>query len=714
MIISSAPVNEATMSNVGEIGEFRIRNSAKAFSILSSGLYANKIRAIIRELSCNAIDAQVAAGTQDKPYEVHLPSAFEPHFSIRDFGTGLSHEQVTQIYTTYFESTKTTSNEFIGALGLGSKSPFSYTDNFTVTAIKDGRKGIYTAFINESGVPSIALMFEEATDEANGVEVKFAVTERYDYSKFVDEARKVYKFFKQRPVITGTTNFEFVEPEYETQNIVPGVHTTSGYQSFAVMGNIAYPVDVPNADQLGDLKYMLECGLIMEFNIGELDFQASREGLSYIPQTINAIKRKFEEINKHLVTYIADEASKIDNLWERALFLNKLRHKTLFSGAVDQYVTDTNFPLMNSGAQSRWDSLKTFKLSTKMLAEKYNIVLRGFSRTRGTVGCSPIKNTSELDKTTQAVISYMSIRVDSDTYFVFNDTKVGALERSKYHWRNRALKSHTEKVYVIEQADKSKPFKRTAFLKSIYNPPVSSYMDASTLDSKERADSSMGKNVSIMYLVERNRGYYRGSEMVWADAGKADAFDANETYYYLPLSGYQSLGVVENVKTLHHNLTRAGVFTGTIYGVRKGDMEWVKLQSNWINLDTFVKAELAKLGNSSVMELVKQSIDFGSFYSYNGAIKLVDSKSPYVLMYNEFANVRNVDSESRYGLEYLCRAYEVNTQTNVDPTAEIAKYQEQLNNVKKRYPLLSAISKYSVDEVAVSEYINAIDQVKGI
>jgi hypothetical protein len=114
------------------------------------------------------------------------------------------------------------------------------------------------------------------------------------------------------------------------------------------------------------------------------------------------------------------------------------------------------------------------------------------------------------------------------------------------------------------------------------------------------------------------------------------------------------------------------------------------------------------------MELVKQSIDFGSFYSYNGAIKLVDSKSPYVLMYNEFANVRNVDSESRYGLEYLCRAYEVNTQTNVDPTAEIAKYQEQLNNVKKRYPLLSAISKYSVDEVAVSEYINAIDQVKGI
>lgn len=53
--------NEAVMGNVQGVGEFRIRNSAKAFNILSSGLYANKIRAIIRELSCNAVDSHVAA-----------------------------------------------------------------------------------------------------------------------------------------------------------------------------------------------------------------------------------------------------------------------------------------------------------------------------------------------------------------------------------------------------------------------------------------------------------------------------------------------------------------------------------------------------------------------------------------------------------------------------------------------------------------------------
>ena len=139
MKLHSAVQNEAILSNVGEVGEFRIRNSAKAFNILSSGLYANKIKAVIRELSCNAVDSHIAAGKTDTPFDIHLPNSLEPWFSIRDYGIGLNHDQVTNLYTTYFESTKTDSNEFIGALGLGSKSPFSYTENFTVTAIKDGR-----------------------------------------------------------------------------------------------------------------------------------------------------------------------------------------------------------------------------------------------------------------------------------------------------------------------------------------------------------------------------------------------------------------------------------------------------------------------------------------------------------------------------------------------------------------------------------------------
>ena len=72
------------------------------------------------------------------------------------------------------------------------------------------------------------------------------------------------------------------------------------------MGNIAYPVEVPNAEQtLGNLRHLLGCGLEMHFDIGELDFQASREGLSYIPQTIEAIKNKLSALNDALEAVVA-------------------------------------------------------------------------------------------------------------------------------------------------------------------------------------------------------------------------------------------------------------------------------------------------------------------------------------------------------------------------------------------------------------------------
>ena len=114
---------------------FTIKASSKMFKILSSGLYSNKIKAVIREVSCNAVDANVDAGRADIPIVVHLPNENEPFFSIKDSGTGLTPEQMVDIYTSYGTSTKTDRNDQIGALGLGSKSPFSYVDQFTVTSI---------------------------------------------------------------------------------------------------------------------------------------------------------------------------------------------------------------------------------------------------------------------------------------------------------------------------------------------------------------------------------------------------------------------------------------------------------------------------------------------------------------------------------------------------------------------------------------------------
>ncbi len=720
MILNTAPQDQAILSNVGEIGEFRIRNSAKAFNILSSGLYANKIRAIIRELSCNAVDSHTAAGKQDTPFDVHLPNQLEPWFAIRDYGTGLSHEQVTNIYTTYFESTKTNSNDFIGALGLGSKSPFSYTDNFTVTAIKDGVKGIYTAFINEAGVPSIAVMTQEESNEPSGVEVKFGVSDRYDFSKFHDEARQVYTYFALRPVISGASNFQFRDVAYDTKDIIPGVHSyTDGHRrAIAIMGNIAYPIDVPNTEQaMGDLRHLLNCGLEMHFAIGELDFQASREGLSYIPQTVASIKAKLEAVNNQLAVHIAKEADAIPNLWERAIYLTKKYHMGLWQAAVKKYVADTKLATFDD---SRYGGTKTFKMPIDVLASKYNIAIRGFNYAKHTKAFPNKKHDTQYSDSKNAqghydMVHYWGINVDDRVQFVINDTKVGAVERAKHHYRV-TKPDHSASVLVLDKVDRNKEMNLKAFFKAISNPPQKQIVNASSLEKKDRV-AGLAKNVTILKLEERgNGGYYREKEMVWRDAGKADSFDDSVTYYYLPLSGFevQSKFGMRDVKEFYNDMKDCGLsgLKTTIYGVRKTDMEWVLAQKNWINIETHIVEVLKKpIDNKLIMSLALQAIDNYDNVSYNRNVvaNIQEDASPYKVFVNKLENFDKIRYNEQ-SLKRLCNRYAVGVAFN--PEAKVQEIVNECKAVHNRYPLLAYLRSVPSSELA--SYINMIDSQKGI
>ena len=727
MILNNTPQNEAILSNVGAIGEFRIRNSAKAFSILSSGLYSNKIRAIVRELSCNAVDSHVAAGKESTPFDIHLPNSLEPWFSIRDYGTGLSHDQVTNIYTTYFESTKTDSNAFIGALGLGSKSPFSYTDNFTVTANKDGSKRIYTAFINEQGVPSIALMTDNDTDEPNGVEVQFSVNDRYDFGKFAQEAQFVYTYFKLRPVVSGSSGFKFTDINYVDKDIIPGAHVTKTVYrsgSVAIMGNIAYPIDIPNSDKsfTDTLRNMLNCNLELHFGIGELDFQASREGLSYIPSTTEAIKRKLEAVSAQLSVRLGDEANKITNLWERATYVVKRYGDSLWTAAAMKYAADTKMPLLNfsSSGSYRYNYLHVFKFLDTDLISKYNMVIRAFSQTNGLRTARTIKpakvNSTVLQTVT--VNDQWSIDVSLSTMFVFNDTKVGALQRAKFHFKNTP--KFEGLVYVIEPADRKNPIKKDLFLKDLMSPPDKQVAMASTMLAQERA-AGLGQNVTILKLEERDASRSRWStekKMVWSSCGKADQFDKGATYYYLPVKGFEALGLITDVKAMHTHLKNSEVFRGTVYGVRKGDLEFIKTQKNWINLDKHVVAVLSKLGTENVMSLVKQSVDFETFFKYN-VTTLISATSPITLFIDEFKDVKLPKSNDyRHSVEFLCQAYKITTAKNEDPTALIKKWKEVVSGLYKRYPMLSFMDTYRSGgrerTLAIADYVNLVDSIKSV
>jgi hypothetical protein len=715
MIIKNKIDNEPVLSNVGEVGEFRIRNSAKAFGILSSGLYANKIRAIIREYSCNAVDSHTEAGNLETPFDVHLPNTLEPWFAVRDYGVGLDEQQVRNIFTTYFESTKAETDDLIGGLGLGSKSAFSFTDNFTIVAIKGGVKRVYTAFINDQGVPSIAPMGEEASNEPNGVEIRFAVEDPYDFRKFLNEAQHVYKHFKLRPVVSGGIGeFQFIDPEYSDRDIIPGVHANErGYgSSYAIMGNIEYPLDIPSNMDLGDVGHLLRCGLTIEFAIGELDIQASREGLSYIPETVAAIKAKLEALNAVLADRVAEEVASVKNAWEKAFVLEKKLNSDLWGAAARKYVADTGFKLITD---SRHSPTKKFLFDEKTLEQKYNIVIRGFTISGySSVTASRINMENIYNNETGTYEKHWGIRVAQGTQFVVNDLKVGASERAKHHWKNSDKVSNKDYVYVIEKADKKLDMNVKAFFKALSNPPKGQIRKASTLAEKERA-KGIGKDVSILNLERRNHSYHANSnDMVWRDAGKIVDFDDNKTFYYLPLVGFRCEGMARayDMKNFAEALRDSGIFVETVYGVRKADLKTVQGKTNWVELDAHILDKLSQPNIIDVKGVIKEAIGFDSFYKFTKVQDKVAANSPYLKLYNEFVGVTATNANARRGLQTLCTIYNVSA-GNINVNDEVAKYKTEMNELNKRYPLLDDLGRYCKAE-DIAEYINAIDALKGI
>ena len=88
---------ESHSAGIVAANKFSIQQSSKMFKILSDSLYSDKVMAVIRELSCNANDSNIASGNKN-PFKVTLPTASNPTFMVRDYGTGLSKEDMENLY----------------------------------------------------------------------------------------------------------------------------------------------------------------------------------------------------------------------------------------------------------------------------------------------------------------------------------------------------------------------------------------------------------------------------------------------------------------------------------------------------------------------------------------------------------------------------------------------------------------------------------------
>ena len=299
-------------SGVMERTQAHIKMSPAAFKILSSTVYSDKIGAVLREIGCNAADAHVEMGTPDRPFDVKMPSTLDPSFAIKDYGPGLSHDDVMHNLQTYFYSTKTESNDVTGCLGLGSKSPYAYTDQFTVKSAHAGTLRTYFCAFDETGVPTTSLVSESpvSDDWPHGIEVSLPVTTS-DQSEFRSKAQQYYRWFRVPPNIIGGEQIKPVEYQWAVGRFRRLKEGTAIYyhgisDPHLIMGNVAYRLNHreitrnhPEESWIAKLaQWIYLKDIVFEVPIGTVDITASRESVEYTPGTIAPIEELFgQEMN---------------------------------------------------------------------------------------------------------------------------------------------------------------------------------------------------------------------------------------------------------------------------------------------------------------------------------------------------------------------------------------------------------------------------------
>lgn len=304
-------------------------------NILRNKMYSNKPLAVIRELSSNAADAMVEAGKANQPIKVTLPNDLSPVLKIRDYGNALTPEQLKSIFVQYGASTKRGSNDYIGQMGIGAKSPFAYADSFIVNSYQDGICRSYAAFIDPSQVGKMnQLGGDILTTEENGLEVVVSILPA-DINRFINEAQSFFQFWKVRPIFEGAElTFTDLYSDVLCCDEQGGwiVPTNRGLTPMAIMGNVPYVIDKYSIDWGSDeagqaLAKILTAGVRMWVNIGDLEVSASRESLEYTPKTKQTIVNKLKEVQAALVKNVNLQIEKAATNYDAKILYAKLIQK---------------------------------------------------------------------------------------------------------------------------------------------------------------------------------------------------------------------------------------------------------------------------------------------------------------------------------------------------------------------------------------------------
>lgn len=354
--------NNTVVSN-----NFQIANNSFIADILSSKLYTKKIKAVVRELSSNALDAHISINKDNIPFEITAPTQYNCNFKVRDFGPGLSHEDILNLYSTYGNSNKRNTDSFIGGFGIGSKVGFAYTDVFHVISYHGGKKRTYWCY-KDTTFPKIDLISTEICDILEtGLEITIPVN-RYDIGEFNKEIELVFEFYKVKPVgftfkskpnytnskdviVVETDDFKFLLVKfYKCQE-----YFNNSFNSVIINNNI---LELPD-EIVRKFNPILSNNRFFLFVKGGLDISASRESIENTKKNNAFFNVIIPDITIKLKERINSLLSEIELPSHKGQFINSFR-----LNANIHYDDNIEFPVY-IGNENQF--IKIFKCS------KYNI-----------------------------------------------------------------------------------------------------------------------------------------------------------------------------------------------------------------------------------------------------------------------------------------------------------------------------------------------------
>lgn len=311
----------------GELEEqfFSIQDTGMIFDILRNKMYSNPILAIAREISCNARDAHREVGTPEVPVHIHLPNSLEPYYKVKDFGPGISPDRMSNIFIKYTASTKRDTNVQTGGFGLGAKTPFSYSDTFSIVTNHDGIQYNYTCSIDETKVGKLMLFSSTPTKEKNGTEIKIPVLPK-NFTEFATWTEQACRHWAVKPTIKGgTINWQ------ENKKILEGnkwaITASQDWQRHArmIIDGIEYPLELDSLKKYADAKLIdaARGHFIMYFGVGELSLSASREQIYLDEKTQQIIRGRLQAIQDEIKKSVTDKLDALPDLWQANVYYRK-------------------------------------------------------------------------------------------------------------------------------------------------------------------------------------------------------------------------------------------------------------------------------------------------------------------------------------------------------------------------------------------------------